>query len=52
MSMTPGRAPREDFADTTAAREELSWTPVYDLEEGIRDWVQWIREHQRGNGGS
>lgn len=52
MSMTPGRAPREDFADTTAAREELGWSPAYDLEEGIRDWVRWIREYQPVNGGS
>ncbi|HLZ07193.1 MAG TPA: NAD(P)-dependent oxidoreductase, partial [Chloroflexota bacterium] len=34
-SMSPGRAPREDFADTTAAREELGWKPKYDLEAGI-----------------
>jgi UDP-glucose 4-epimerase len=52
MSMTPGRAPRADFADTTAAREELGWSPAYDLEEGIRDWVRWIREYQPGNGDS
>jgi len=46
MSMTPGRAPRDDFADTTAAREELGWSPAYDLEAGIRDWAQWIRTHE------
>jgi UDP-glucose 4-epimerase len=45
MSMSPGRAPREDFADTTAAREELGWSPAYDLAAGIRDWVHWIRAH-------
>lgn len=44
-SMTPGRAPREDKADTTAARTELGWTPQYNLETGIRDWISWIREY-------
>ena len=42
-SMSPGHAPREDFADTTAARTELGWSPGYDLEAGIRDWAEWIR---------
>jgi UDP-glucose 4-epimerase len=42
-SMTAGRAPRSDNADTTAARTELGWTPTYDLEAGIRDWVKWIQ---------
>ena len=42
-SMTPGRPPRDDFADTTAAREELGWSPKYDLEGGIREWAEWIR---------
>lgn len=42
-SMTPGRPPRDDFADTTAAREELGWAPTYDLERGIREWAAWIK---------
>jgi nucleoside-diphosphate-sugar epimerase len=48
MSMSPGRAPREDFADTTAARDELGWRPAYDLEAGIRDWMAWITAHDSG----
>lgn len=43
-SMTAGRAPRNDNADTTAARAELGWSPSYDLEAGIRDWAKWIEE--------
>lgn len=42
-SMSPGRAPRDDFADTTAAREELGWRPTHDLETGLKEWVDWIR---------
>lgn len=47
-SMTPGRPPRDDMADTTAAREELGWAPKYDLEAGIRDWAEWISRTARG----
>lgn len=43
-SMSPGHPPRDDFADTTAAREELGWAPRYDLESGIREWADWIRK--------
>jgi UDP-glucose 4-epimerase len=42
-SLSPGHAPRDDFADTTAARTELGWAPKYDLEAGIREWGDWIR---------
>lgn len=42
-SMSPGRPPRDDFADTTAARTELGWAPQYDLESGISEWAEWIR---------
>ena len=45
-SMSPGHAPRDDYADTTAAREELGWSPRYDLETGIREWGEWIRRTQ------
>lgn len=44
-SMSPGRAPRSDFADTTAVRTELGWEPKYDLESGIREWAEWIRRN-------
>ena len=47
-SMSPGRAPRDDVADTTAARAELGWEPKFDLEAGIRDWAGWIRRTARG----
>jgi UDP-glucose 4-epimerase len=50
-SMSPGHAPRDDFADTAAARDELGWEPKYDLESGIRDWAKWIRATQ-GSAGS
>jgi UDP-glucose 4-epimerase len=42
-SMSPGRAPRSDVADVTAARTELGWEPQYDLEAGIREWGDWFR---------
>jgi UDP-glucose 4-epimerase len=45
-SMTQGRAPREDNASTVAARDELGWTPQYDLETGVRDWIRWIDKHE------
>ena len=41
-SMSPGHEPRDDFADTTAARTELGWEPKYDLESGIREWAKWF----------
>ncbi|HKV44769.1 MAG TPA: NAD-dependent epimerase/dehydratase family protein, partial [bacterium] len=45
-SMSPGHAPRDDFADTTAARDELGWAPKYALDAGIREWGEWIRRTQ------
>jgi UDP-glucose 4-epimerase len=42
-SMSPGHLPRGDFADTTAARDELGWQPQYDLAAGVQDWAEWIR---------
>lgn len=45
-SLSPGHAPRDDFADTTAARSELGWQPRYDLATGIEDWAKWIRRTQ------
>lgn len=45
-SMTQGRAPREDNASTAAARDELGWTPRYDLEAGVRDWIRWIEKYE------
>ncbi|HVY20282.1 MAG TPA: NAD(P)-dependent oxidoreductase [Bauldia sp.] len=44
MSISPGHKPRDDFADTTAARDELGWHPKYTFEEGIREWGEWIRK--------
>ncbi len=43
-SMSPGHEPRNDFADTAAARTELGWEPKYDLESGIREWGDWFRK--------
>ena len=44
-SLSPGHEPRDDFADTTAARTELGWEPKYDLEAGLREWGDWIRRN-------
>lgn len=46
-SLSPGHAPRDDFADTSAAKAELGWTPRFDLESGIRDWGRWIVRNRR-----
>jgi nucleoside-diphosphate-sugar epimerase len=35
---------RDTFADTSAAREELGWTPRTTLADGIRAEVRWLQE--------
>ena len=34
--------------DSTRAREELGWTPGWDLEQGLRATVEWFDAHRRG----
>ena len=34
----------EQYLDARRARDELSWTPVYDFDEGLRRTVAWYRE--------
>ncbi|MFC1982670.1 NAD-dependent epimerase/dehydratase family protein [Chloroflexota bacterium] len=42
----PGQESRMCFGDTSAARKELGWEPQYDLEAGIKDWAEWIRNNE------
>jgi CDP-glucose 4,6-dehydratase len=36
---------REQWLDSTRAREELNWKPVYGLEEGLTQTVAWYRAY-------
>ena len=36
---------REQYLDASKARERLGWLPKYSMEEGIRETVEWYREH-------
>ena len=36
---------REQYLDASKARERLGWKPKYSMEEGIRETVEWYREH-------
>ncbi len=33
------------YVSVAKAREALEWRPAYDLEEGLRETVQWYRDH-------
>ena len=32
-------------ADTTKAKELLNWSPLYSLEEGLRETMNWFKTH-------
>jgi len=36
---------REQYLDASKARERLGWRPQYSMKEGIRETVDWYREH-------
>ncbi len=36
---------REQYLDATKASERLGWQPRYSMQEGIRETVDWYREH-------
>ncbi|MBV8673317.1 MAG: GDP-mannose 4,6-dehydratase [Acidobacteriaceae bacterium] len=36
---------REQYLDASKARERLGWQPRYGMKEGIRETVNWYREH-------
>ncbi len=35
---------QDQYMDSTKARQTLGWEPVYSLEEGLRETVEWYRE--------
>jgi nucleoside-diphosphate-sugar epimerase len=43
----PGDDASRVVADTTRLREEVGFTPRYELEEGLRDAVEWWRQRTR-----
>jgi UDP-glucose 4-epimerase len=45
VSIGPGKImPRGPSLDSTRLREELGFAPQYDLERGVREYVEWIGE--------
>ncbi len=54
LGALPARAgePPLLVADTRRLREEVGWSPTYDLEHGIRQTIEWWQEYQRRNEGS
>jgi len=38
---------REQYLDTSKARERLGWAPSYGMDEGLRRTIQWYREFFR-----
>jgi nucleoside-diphosphate-sugar epimerase len=38
---------REQYLDSTKARERLHWSPQYGMEDGLRETIDWYRaEHE------
>ena len=33
------------LADNTLAKELLAWTPLHNLEEGLSQTIEWIKDH-------
>lgn len=38
---------RHQYLDATKARTMLGWSPLFDLETGLRETIAWYREHVR-----
>lgn len=38
---------KELICDNSKAKKMLGWEPKYSLEEGLRETINWIKEHQR-----
>jgi nucleoside-diphosphate-sugar epimerase len=44
LSVGPGRImPRGPSLDSSRLREELGFTPEYDIEKGVQEYVEWIK---------
>jgi nucleoside-diphosphate-sugar epimerase len=39
----PAGEPPALYADARRLREEVGWSPRYDLEEGLAETVEWLR---------
>jgi UDP-glucose 4-epimerase len=37
---------RDIFLDTSLAKEELDWSPRYDLVQGLKETVDWFRKNK------
>jgi CDP-glucose 4,6-dehydratase len=51
VATQPGEHPRESAVlrlDSSKAREQLGWTPAWDLDAGLRAIVDWYRGHAAG----
>lgn len=40
---------REQFLDTTKARKQLSWSPGYELEDALRETIEWYKSEVTGS---
>jgi nucleoside-diphosphate-sugar epimerase len=48
MDIGPGKImPRGPSLDSTRLREELGFAPEYDLDRGVREYLDWIRQEER-----
>ena len=45
VKLGPGLAmPRSPSLDSSRLRQEIGWEPQYDLEAGITEYAQWMKE--------
>ena len=50
VEMGPGKLfPRGETLDISLAREELGFEPRHTLEEGMREYAEWVRRNRREN---
>jgi UDP-glucose 4-epimerase len=50
LTLPPGRnpdGPPDNYLDTTRLREDTGFTPEYDVDRAVPDYVAWLRTHDR-----
>jgi nucleoside-diphosphate-sugar epimerase len=53
VDLGPGKLfPRGETLDISLAREELGFSPLYSVEQGIREYGEWVRRNGAGGGGA
>ncbi len=48
VGLQPGQGPRQRtdaYMEITRIREEVGYQPQYDLEQGVADYIDWLRKN-------